>query len=326
MWAGVLADLAISPESILRAAGLPMDLMSHQDAWITPEEYFAMWRALEAAYTGESLPARVANAMTSVPFSPPLFAALCSPNLSIGVQRVSVFKRLIGPMALDVEVTTDGLRLAIRWVDTTTPPPDSLVHTELAVLVTIARIGASHHIVPARLFTSNPPVGDHELIDFFGVEPEQSDDHAVVFRLADAYRPFVTANETMWSVFEPDLRRRLADLDAEATIIDRVQAVLREHLPSGRGHVNEVADRLAMSSRTLQRKLSASGTTFQSILRSTRTQLAEHYLKNSALSGTEISYLLGFEDSNSFFRAFIEWTGSTPGAARERFLAGVGAD
>ena len=44
--------------------------------------------------------------------------------------------------------------------------------------------------------------------------------------------------------------------------------------------------------------------------------LAMHYLKSSPMSGAEISFLLGYEDPNSFVRAFSGWTGTTPESAR----------
>lgn len=57
-------------------------------------------------------------------------------------------------------------------------------------------------------------------------------------------------------------------------------------------------------------------TRFQHVLDSTREELARHYLTSSRLSGAEISFLLGFEDPNSFFRAFHAWTGQTPQQVR----------
>jgi len=56
----------------------------------------------------------------------------------------------------------------------------------------------------------------------------------------------------------------------------------------------------------------------------TREELARHYLRRKSLSCTEISYLLGYEDPNSFFRAFHGWTGQTPEGARLE-LAQLGA-
>ena len=79
-----------------------------------------------------------------------------------------------------------------------------------------------------------------------------------------------------------------------------------------------VAGRLGTSKRTLQRRLRSEQTTFQTVLGNTRAALARHYLLETRLSSAEISYLLGFEDPNSFFRAFHGWTGQTAEQFRNR--------
>jgi AraC-like DNA-binding protein len=122
----------------------------------------------------------------------------------------------------------------------------------------------------------------------------------------------------MWRSFEPELRRRLAELDTEASIAERVRAALLELLPSGAASIGTVAARLGASVRTVQRRLHAEGQCFAGVLARTRTELAHHYLGSTALSAAEISFLLGFEDPNSFYRAFQSWTGTTPDQARSR--------
>jgi AraC-like DNA-binding protein len=67
-----------------------------------------------------------------------------------------------------------------------------------------------------------------------------------------------------------------------------------------------------MSERSLQRKLTEEGVTFQSLVSTTRHQLALEYLADPAHSLIEIAYMLGYEDQNSFFRAFRQWEGRTP--------------
>ncbi|XXT51298.1 AraC family transcriptional regulator [Sorangium sp. So ce542] len=58
------------------------------------------------------------------------------------------------------------------------------------------------------------------------------------------------------------------------------------------------------------------GTSFQQILKETREALARHYLEKTSLPVAEISFLLGFSEPNSFYRAFRSWTGTTPDQAR----------
>ncbi|MEL6180654.1 MAG: helix-turn-helix domain-containing protein, partial [Myxococcota bacterium] len=72
-----------------------------------------------------------------------------------------------------------------------------------------------------------------------------------------------------------------------------------------------------LSKRTLQRRLRSEGPTFQEVLNTTREELARHYLLNTVFSGTEIAFLLGFKDPNSFFRAFHGWTGHSPEKLRQ---------
>ena len=89
----------------------------------------------------------------------------------------------------------------------------------------------------------------------------------------DAARPFLTEDESMWRFFAPELRRRLAELEASAATADRVRAALHESLPAGDSSINGVAGQLIMSPRTLQRQLQAEGTSYQAVLTATREHL-----------------------------------------------------
>lgn len=73
-----------------------------------------------------------------------------------------------------------------------------------------------------------------------------------------------------------------------------------------------------MSTRSLQRKLGEAGVTFQQVVESTRRELAYYYLRQSAVELNGVAFLLGYEKANSFFRAFQEWEGTSPGEWRTR--------
>ena len=117
--------------------------------------------------------------------------------------------------------------------------------------------------------------------------------------------------------FEPELKKRLDELELDSSFRDRVHSSLLELLPAGGSSIEIVADKLGISKRTLQRRLKDESTSFQDVLNQTREELARYYLQNSSLSGGEISHLLGFDDPNSFFRAFQIWTGTTPKSFRQ---------
>ena len=160
-----------------------------------------------------------------------------------------------------------------------------------------------------------PPDPD-TAVGYFGVRLRNGPTWSISFAAEDAARPFLTENEPMWQFFAPELRSRLADLHTAASTAERVRTALLETLPAGDHTMTTVAHHLAASPRTLQRQLQAEGTTFQAVLTGTREHLARHYLTHSAMTTSEIAYLLGYDDTNSFYRAFRTWTGSTPDTLR----------
>ena len=93
---------------------------------------------------------------------------------------------------------------------------------------------------------------------------------------------------------------------------------LRRLLAGKRPTLQNVARDLGLSTRTLQRRLAASGRTFQGIVEETRRELARHHLRQPGMELNEVAFLLGFADANSFYRAFHDWEGTSPGEWRMR--------
>lgn len=315
-WRLILADLGLSLANVLRRAGLPGDLFNRERATLTQVEYFRLWRGLEEEAADSTLPIRIGAAITGEVFDPPIFAALCSPDLDTALGRIARYKTLTCPMKLDVEVRAHATTLGLSWLDAREEPPASLVATELVFFVALARLATRTCIQPLAVAAPVALTPADAYSAWFGVEPRRGPRPELIFAAADARRPFLTANEGMWRSFEPGLQRRLAELDAGASTVERVRAALVELLPGGVASIEAVAARLGASGRTLQRRLKDEGQTFQDVLARTRGELADHYLGSTALSSAEISFLLGFEDPNSFFRAFHAWTGTTPERAR----------
>ena len=318
-WQVLFKDLGVSARDLFRHARLPLDLFSRNSPTLTTEEYFRLWESLAHLLREDpAFPLRIGQSISVESFSPPVFACFCSPDLNVALSRLSQYKPLIGPMRLDITQNDQQTVVTIAGLPENSPLPSSLIAMELVFMVHLARLAIRERIVPkaVRSTMKLPELGAYEA--FFGTRVELGAFNGVAFTAEDARRPFLTANESMWSVFEPELRTRMDDLDMEAGFRDRVRACLVEILASGQCATEDVARRLAVSTRTLQRRLRDEGTSFQAELRGLREELARHYLSNSHYSGAEISFLLGYKDPNSFFRAFHTWTGQTPELARSR--------
>ncbi|WP_322027881.1 AraC family transcriptional regulator ligand-binding domain-containing protein [Burkholderia sp. BCC1977] len=314
----MLVDLGVHVDELLPRAQLPADLFTRAKCELTTAEYFRLWRTLDDMVDHPALPLRVLDFLSVEAFDPPLFAALCSPNLDVAIRRIGEFKPLIGPLRLRVKHDADALVLAVDFIERDVPPPATLIAAELGFFVKLARIGTRTELSARAVTLPRDLAPHHGYAAFFGVTPRYGDAPSVSVSLHDARRPFVTANDAMWQIFEPDLRRRLDALSADAGIAERVRAALLELIPGGVGTVDDVARTLAISPRTLQRRLGGEGTSFKAILAEVRERLARHYLDHSDLPYSQIAFLLGYQDPNSFFRAFSDWTGMTPDAARSR--------
>ncbi len=320
-WKIVMADMGLQVADVLTLAGLPADLFSRPNAVLSVMEYFALWNGLEQAARSLStdlkeLPLLIGQAISVEAFDPPIFASFCSPNLNVALHRLQEFKRLIGPMVLDVSVNDQATTASVHCYNFAGPLPRSVGATELVFLTKLARMATRHGVKPLSVTLAQSLDDNAPYEAFFGVAIRYGQENRVVFSAEDAKRPFLTENLTMWQFFEPELRKRLSDLEMEASTVQRVKSALLEMLPSGLNTIEHMADRLAMSKRTLQRRLSSEEVTYQQVLQEVRQELAKHYLKQPHLTQGEISYLLGFQDTNSFTRAYSHWTGSPPGQFR----------
>ena len=92
----------------------------------------------------------------------------------------------------------------------------------------------------------------------------------------------------------------------------RVQEILAALLPKGPPHRDAVAGLLAMSERTLQRRLAEEGTSFSAVVDDTRRALARQSLEAGELSLKMLSFQLGFSEPSAFYRACKRWFGMTP--------------
>ena len=91
---------------------------------------------------------------------------------------------------------------------------------------------------------------------------------------------------------------------------------MEKRLPRGKATKQTVAKALALSARTLSRRLTDEGTSYEEIVDQLRQTLALQYLKDRSISISQIAWLLGYEGSTSFNHAFKRWTGRSPVVAR----------
>ncbi|MEZ8720679.1 AraC family transcriptional regulator ligand-binding domain-containing protein [Vibrio pomeroyi] len=317
-WRLLLCDMGIDPLAVLKHAKLPMDLFNRQNFTLNPNEYYRLWDGIESASGEKEAPLLLAKYMTVEAFDPPIFASICSPDLNTALQRLSQYKPLIGPMMSDVEINSKQTSITISCYGYDAEIPKYLGVSELVFFTQLARLATRENIKPIVIELPLLPNNLEDYKAYFGCELTHSEQIKITFSAKDVALPFLTENVSMWAFFEESLNKKLVDLDSEASTSERVKAALLESLPSGESSIEGIASKLAMSKRTLQRKLTNDAESFQNLLQEVRGELADHYLEKSTLSLGEISFLLGFKEANSFIRAYSNWKGVSPGIYREQ--------
>ncbi|MGJ5820429.1 AraC family transcriptional regulator [Paludibaculum fermentans] len=317
--AGKLEELGVPPAAVLRQAGLPSGLLEHPKPSVSTEEFFAFWQAIGAVSQDPAIGLRIGTEQRIERYDPIAIAALYAPNFAEALQRMARYKQLTCPE--EIRIVTDARETSVQflWLLATAAEPSLLVDLCFAWVVTIGSRGTGAQLSPARLRLARARDGQTHLEQYFNCPIEyEAGENAIFFHNEDLARPFLTHNAELFSMIAPQLEQELNQRDAEISFLERVRTTLKQQLAGQRPTVHILARALNMSVRSLQRRLTTDGSSFQQVLEDARRELARHYLVHSSLELNETAYLLGYEDANSFVRAFRCWEGTPPAHWRER--------
>jgi len=317
--AGIRA-LGLSPRDVLVNAELPSHLFDFPAARVPVEQYFALWHAIGRVSKNPGIGIALGRAVEPDLTEPLFLAVMSAYDLGSALDVLSRYKRALCPeeLVLQIDEAAEQITFVYRWPGAATVP-QTLVDAELAFIVERCRRGTRHpEFVPREIHLAVDtldPAGGHA--EFFRCPIRLgAPEAAVVFAATDLARRFVTFNPELLHVLLPHLQAQSPAVPQSA--INRVRSAIVERLHGRRPTVEAVARELAMSRRALQRLLGEHGTTFRELLDDERNQRARAYLGSTTLSDAEVAFLLGFEDPNSFYRAFRSWNDMSPSEFRLR--------
>jgi AraC-like DNA-binding protein len=308
--------------AVLRRAGLPATFLDAEKVFATTSELFALWRAVGETSDDPAIGLKLGAEPRLERYDPIAIAAVCSQSFRDAVERMARYKRLTCPEEIRLRTTRDEASVEFVFLEATDDEPDLLVDLCLSRILAIGRRGTDRLQGALRLELVRPSRHRGLLESHFGCRVKfGADRNTLVFRRQDLDLPFVTHNEDLLAAVRDRLESELEAQKTRSDVGDQVRSALRRSLAGRRPTVEQVAQDLGLSVRTLQRRLTDAGASFQQLVEDTRRELARHYLRRSGVELKEAAYLLGYEDANSFFRAFQGWEGTTPGAWRARHAA-----
>jgi AraC-like DNA-binding protein len=307
------ARLGVDVDELLRRAQIPRSRFAVARPFGTTTELFALWRAVEECATSGDLGLRAGADPLPQHLNVATLAALHSPTLGEALRKLARYKRLVCPEQVTIEVTRGEARVRFEWLLADSQPPAMLMDIIFSGIVGLAQRGTGTSLRPRRIELTRRPAKEEMLRNHFACDIRfDAPFDLLVFDEAALALPFVTRSAQLLAVLEPGLEAALQEEGARRTLVDDVRSTLAQRICGERPAVNKVAKALGVSARTLQRRLGELGTSYQQVLDDVRRRSARRLLANTDLAPSEVAFLLGFEEMNSFTRAFHAWEGTSP--------------
>jgi len=313
-----MAELGLSPSAVLRRAGLPPSFLDQPRVLLKTEELFALWRAIGEVSDNPAIGLLLGTETKTERFHPVSLAALSTESFGQAVKQMARYKQLTSPEEIRQQMNEEEWSIHFHWLLADQVEPMALIECAFAWVLSVARHGTGTRLSPLRMEFVQPRPHIKAIERHFGCPVVCGAPHnAIVFRAADAQRPFVTRNAELLAMLAPQFEEELKRENGDESFVDRVRLAIQQKLTGQRPTIEDIADALHISSRTIQRRLQKEGSSFQRLLEEARHQLARQYLNNSVLELNEAAYLLGYNDANSFVRAFRTREGVPPARWRE---------
>jgi AraC-like DNA-binding protein len=312
-------------QRLLAAIGLDEDQISDPDDRVPAVKTVQLWQLLAEQIEEPDLGLEVGTTLRIKEAGVVGYAMMYSDDLLGALRRMVRFAKLVRQrLELGLEREGDTWRLfsvSQPLLPGFRPPIDE----GLAGLVTAFREIAGRDILPAGIhftYRKPPDVSRHREVFgsrlSFGAEVP-----AILLWHRDVTASSIAADATLTRYLDDLAQIRLEALPRAESYSERVRQSLWPHLSEGLPSIQQIAGELALSTRSLQRRLREEATNYATVAESLRKDKARLLLRDRHLAVYEVGYLLGYSDPSAFYRAFRRWHGVSPSQFRSQLASGL---
>jgi AraC-like DNA-binding protein len=301
---------------LLRAAGLEGVVFEPWGQTIAVPQLAALWQAVQASVQEPALGLAVAEAVRLEHIDLIHFLGTTSGDLGAALRLFCEGFRVLDShgtctLAIADARATLQLRLSLR--------EPAFVECFVAITLRGLQSICPRPWQPARIyFTHRPRDRDVERDRFFRCPVDLGAGvDAICLDAALLERETSSPDAILHGLLRRQLDGLVEHADA-GSLLQQVRSTITDQLEGGAMTIDTVAAALALSRRTLQRRLDEEGASFSDLVAEVRRGLAELYLRESSLPIAEIAARLGYADPRAFQRTFREWHGTTPSEWRGR--------
>jgi AraC-like DNA-binding protein len=311
--------LGMDGNALLAAVGLTRHEVTDPDGRIPVDKMAALWREAHARSSDPDLALHAAEALPFGAYAVIDFLARTAVTIGAALERISRYFPLINN-AVELPIEHAGDRVRLDMVDRRGPGQLPRAYAEYALAAIVLRtrtaVGNAFPLIAVELAYA-APADDREHVRIFGCPVGFAAQRTgIVIAKATWDTPVERSDSGLAAVLERHAQMLMAKLPVVSDEIGRVRAMIQSQLDGGDPGLDNVARKLGMSRRSLQRRLADENLTYAQVLDEVRSTMARAYLAQRALSIAEVAYLLGFSEQSSFTRAFKRWTGLSPAEFR----------
>jgi AraC-like DNA-binding protein len=317
-----LRSVCIDPAFLFRKSGLAHNLCSPGDGMISTEQLFRLWHTLGEISNDPATGLRMAT--LNPPGHPSNIAAYHARTFGDALPHLARSTARYFSEHMRIVKTKKECSIGFTGALLNEGAPALFLDLAFALVLDTGRRGTQWPLRPLRVELTRTSRHQEIYEAHFGC-PVRLRAHCnqIVFRTDDLELPFATYNPELLARLNPQIDREIVRRKTQQTTCFRAKWVLKRLLGGEHTDIHEVAKELKMSSRTLQRRIAEEGNSFRQLLSDARRELARLYLLKPSLGLSQAASLLGYENSNSFLRAFRAWEGVTPTEWRAMQKAGL---
>ena len=312
-------NLGLSKTSLMRAAGLQERELSDPDNRVPVIKAVRMLQAMVTETGDVDLGLKLGERARIKEGGVAGYAMIHSELLLGAARRLVRFRKIFNQrLEFDLHNDKDRWRLSFETeplVEGFRPPLDDY----MAAIVVVFGELIGRKIAPVKVsFLYSKPQHLDLHRELFGSNihferPRQE----IVFWDRDLQTPLKAADPQLTKYLDELAEIRLETLPKDDTFAGRVRRAIWPHLSEGQPTINNISVDLAVSSRTLQRRLREEKTSYGEVVETLRKEKAVLLLKDPNLAVYEVGYLLGYSDPSAFYRAFRRWHGKSPSKYRQ---------
>lgn len=306
-----LADHGLDPHECLRAFGLQQAL---QDTHVVAEveTLAAFYDDAAQRLDQPDLGLEMVSAVERGAYGLAEFGIRAAPTMREAIERLARFSVLLNEATVvDVEETARTLEVHQRIPGHPLAGGRHSNEFFIAVLLVSGHAVTEGGLVATEVWFSHPAPADlsrHRAIFNDAKLSFDRPDNGLAITLENAERPLASADPELMRAIDHQANALLASRSGHNEFIDRVRECSAKTLRDGASSLADVAQLLAMTPRTLQRRLAEHDTSFREVLDGLRSELHGR-LVAQGICAQEVAFRLGYADMGSFRRAQRRWSG-----------------